>query len=304
MRIINPTSPLRYPGGKSKIVNFVKAIFRENGLMDAHYAEPYAGGAAVALSLLYSEYVEAIHINDKSRSIYAFWHSVVHNTDAFVRLVETTEVTMAEWHRQKSIQQSKDTCDLLSLGFSTFFLNRTNRSGIISGGMIGGHAQSGTWKLDARFIKQPLIERIRKIGRYRRRIKVYNLDAVEFLTDIFPSLPSKKFLNLDPPYYVKGQCLYDNFYEHQDHESIAKIMVKLNDRWIVTYDNVQEIIEMYPEFQRRTYGLTYTAGTKQKSTEIMIFSRGLKIPRDEQITALRIDPIADWHGKVDTLRTI
>jgi DNA adenine methylase len=278
-----PESPLRYPGGKRRIVNFVKALFRENNLMDGHYAEPYCGGAGVALSLLFQEYSRKIHINDKSRSIYAFWHSVVHDSENFISLIDKTKISMKEWHRQREVQKVKETADLLSLGFSTFFMNRTNRSGIIAGGVIGGLKQDGKWKLDVRYDKKSLIERVKKIAKYRRRISVYNLDAIDFIQNILPTIPSPSLLNLDPPYYIKGQSVYDNFYEHDDHIEIAKVVSRLDSPWIATYDNVSEIVGMYKRFRQRTYDLSYTAGTKQIGTEIMIFGKGVRIPSKQEI---------------------
>lgn len=279
-------SPLRYPGGKRKIANFVKLIFKENHLMDAQYAEPYAGGASVALSLLFSEYASAIHINDKSRSIYAFWHSVLNRTEDLIDRIQSTDVTIDEWERQRAIQVSKESADLLDLGFSTFYLNRTNRSGIISAGVIGGRSQTSKWKLDVRFIKSSLVDRIRRIGRYRRRISIYNADATDFVKFAFLPIKEPKFLNLDPPYYEKGQCLYDNFYEHGDHVQIARLVKSLKCKWMVTYDNVPSITDLYGSFRQKTYGLSYTAGPKHRGTEIMIFSKGLLIPETSTISNL------------------
>lgn len=280
-----PSSPLRYPGGKSKIANYIKLIFDFNGL-NGHYAEPYAGGAGVALNLLFSEYARKIYINDKSRSIFAFWHSVVHENERLAMAIETATVTMDEWHRQKDIQRNRESADIFELGYSTFFMNRTNRSGIIGGGVIGGLNQSGVWKLDVRFGRQKLAERIRKIGRYKNRIAVTNLDAIDFITDVVPTLPAKSLLNLDPPYYLKGQCVYDNFYNHDDHVAIAAIVTKLAGNWIVTYDNVEAISELYKNFRQTEYGLTYTAGTKQRGTELMIFSENLRVPEVNSISSM------------------
>lgn len=284
---VSPASPLRYPGGKRKITTFVKALFRVNKLLDAHYAEPYAGGASVALSLLFSEYARTIHINDKNRSIYAFWHSVIHQTEDLAKLIEEKPVTMEEWHRQKAVQAQKSTSDLLALGFSTFFLNRTNRSGIIAAGVIGGLNQSGKWKLDARYKKADLIERIRKIGRYRRRISVYNLDAIDFLRSKYPEISSPKLLNLDPPYYVKGQQLYDNFYDHEDHVKIASVVSELDGPWIATYDDVPAIRNIYADFRQKRFDLSYTAGLKQRGNELMIFGKDVVIPENIDIVSLR-----------------
>lgn len=272
-------TPLRYPGGKSKLAKFIQLIFEENRLLDGHYVEPYAGGAGIAFSLLFHEYATHVHINDLNRSVYAFWHSVLNETDNLCRLISDTPVTVSEWQRQKSIQNDLSNQSLLQLGFSTFFLNRTNRSGIISGGIIGGLQQFGEWKIDARYNKDALIARISKIARYRNRISLYNKDAIEFLTEITGTLPEKSLIYLDPPYYVKGQALYQNHYLHQDHVNLAFLVRRqLRQRWIVSYDHVQEIEQLYQDVRKITYHLSYSAADRYKGSEIIFFSDDLIIP--------------------------
>ena len=152
-------TPLRYPGGKKRLAPVVMRLLEVNGLKDIEYAEPYAGGASMALTLLFEEYASAIHINDLSRPVYAFWHTVLNEADELCRRIDRVKVTMREWHRQHKIYEQRETADLADLGFAAFFLNRTNRSGIIGGGVIGGKGQGGDWKLDARFTKADLIRR-------------------------------------------------------------------------------------------------------------------------------------------------
>ena len=226
------SSPLRYPGGKAQLANFVKLIYRQNNLLDGHYVEPYAGGASVALALLFHEDASEIHITDLSKSVYAFWHSVLNETESLCDLIRDTAVTVEEWNRQKEIQGQVETAPLLELGFSTFFLNRTNRSGIINGGIIGGKDQDGEWKIDARFNKATLIARIKKIARYRRRINLYNKDASDFLRVILPTLPVTTLVNLDPPYFVKGQGLYEDYYQPEDHADVARLVSQITQPWI------------------------------------------------------------------------
>jgi DNA adenine methylase len=273
-------TPLRYPGGKSRLTKYIKAIFEQNALLDGHYVEPYAGGAAVGLGLLFHEYVSCIHINDLNRSIYSFWYSVLNETQRLCRLISTTPVTMRNWKRQKYIQTHPDEFDILSVGFSTFFLNRTNRSGIISGGVIGGKDQTGAWGLDARFNQKELVSRVEQIADYRHRIHLYNLDAADLITKVLPLLPSKSLVYLDPPYYVKGVGLYDSYYEHEDHVELARIIPRYmtHQKWIVSYDNVSEVRRLYRAYRHRTYSLAYSAGERYRSTEIMFFCDSLKIP--------------------------
>lgn len=272
-------TPLRYPGGKAKLTSFLKLVFEENNLLDGHYVEPYAGGAGIALALLYQSYVKTIHLNDLNQAVYAFWHSVLNNNDALCKLIRDTPVTMDEWHKQKEVMLNPEQYDTVALGFATFFLNRTNRSGILMGGVIGGKGQSGDWKLDVRFNKPDLINRIEKLALYRSRIKLYNLDAAYLISDVLPRLPANTLVYLDPPYYVKGKGLYQNHYTHDDHKAIAKLVQKeIKLPWIVSYDYAPEIMEMYTKSRGIVYGLNYSAQEKYEGMEAMFFSKKLVIP--------------------------
>ena len=275
-------SPLRYPGGKLKVVDYIKKMFEVNDLMDGTYIEPYAGGASVALTLLFSEYANRIKINDIDRSIYAFWHSVLEETEGLCRLITDTPVTMDTWAQQREVQVRKKDAELLELGFSTFFLNRTNRSGILSGGVIGGKEQTGKWKIDARYNKKDLIERIESVAEYGDRIELTSMDAVALIKHI--RRPSEKtFCYLDPPYYVKGRDLYLNYYNDDDHRAIAKAIKKYKGKWIISYDAVPFISDLYKEYRQKEYYLSYSAGNPAKGKEIVVYSDGLVIPEAEVV---------------------
>lgn len=272
------STPLRYPGGKGKFAHFVKEVFEANELLDGHYVEPYAGGAGVALELLLHEYASIIHINDFDPAIFFFWEAVVSHTEEISRLIYDTPVTMDNWYKCREILEDLHNHDPLHVALATFFLNRTNRSGILKAGVIGGKSQSGKWKLDARFNKEDLVKRIQLIGRYRDRINVYNLDAVELLTKTVPTLPEKTLVYLDPPYYVKGSGLYRNFYNHDDHVEIGEVMSSVKHPWLVSYDNSDEIKQIYSRYRQTEYFLSYTAQDKKKGSEVMIFGPTIKIP--------------------------
>lgn len=273
-------SPLRYPGGKGKVADYFKQIFKDNLLYDGVYIEPYAGGASVALSLLFNEYASKIIINDIDRSIYSFWHSVLNKPEEICKLINDTPVNMETWHKQKVIQKNKAKYGLLKVGFATFFLNRTNRSGILNAGVIGGQEQTGNWKIDARFNKKDLISRIQKIASYSKRIELHNSDAVELVKSLKKTLPQKSLFYFDPPYYVKGKDLYLNYYQDNDHKQIATEIGKLNkQKWIVTYDSVPSIKNLYTDFRQVKYSLNYSAAQAGKGEELMIFSDNLFIAR-------------------------
>lgn len=271
-------SPLRYPGGKTKLTEYVKALFRHNRLMGGHYVEPYAGGASVALELVVQEFVEKAHINDLDRSVWAFWHSVLNDSDRLCALIENVEVNMETWEEQRAVQEQKETADTLALGFSTFFLNRTNRSGILRAGVIGGKQQTGNFKIDARFRKDELITRIRLIAEHSDRIELYQLDAVELLQTVVPGLPDRTLVYLDPPYYVKGGDLYEHHYQHKDHAAVAAAALGIRQHVMVSYDDVPQIRELYQDLQYVSYSLSYTAQNRYRGTEAIFLGDSLECP--------------------------
>jgi DNA adenine methylase len=278
-RLIHFT-PLRYPGGKAKLAAFVKKLMEKNQLLDGEYVEPYAGGAAIALELLFQEYVARIHINDVSRPVHAFWKAVLDHTDALSKLVMDTPLSVKVWDKQRRIMENPGDHDTLALGFATFFLNRTNRSGILNGGIIGGRDQTGPWKIDARYNAPELVNRIRAIADMRERIKLTRQDALKFLKAGAGKWPLKTLVYLDPPYYVKGRDLYYDFYDAEDHAGVAEFVRTriTNQKWIVSYDNAPTIRALYKGSPHVVYNISYSARSASQGSEVMFFCDGLKVP--------------------------
>lgn len=278
-------SPLRYPGGKNKLSAFIAKICIDNSI-NGLYVEPYAGGASVALFLLFEGFVNKIIINDKDRSIYAFWHSVLNRPKELCELIDNTEVNLENWYKLKEVQKLKNKVDLLHLGFSTLFMNRTNRSGIITGGPIGGYEQLGDYKIDCRFNKEEIKQRILKIASRKKDIKLYRKDALK-LIDIVEEKSNQDniVIYFDPPYYLKASSLYMNHYENDNHKTVCDRIKEIsNIQWIVSYDNVLEIKNLYSDFDKKEYSFNHTAYKIREGKEILFFSHNLKKPE-----------IGDWN---------
>ena len=283
MRSRNP-SPLRYPGGKSALAGTLEAILYGNGLQGGSFIEPFAGGAGAALKLLMGGHVQRIVINDVDRAIFSFWKAILKATDQFIEKVQNTPLTIDEWNRQREIYQSRGRVRFLDLGFATFFLNRCNRSGIVStGGPIGGKKQLGEWKLDARFNRAKLIERIEEIASYEEQIVIRNDDAVDLLRNLDSTLGrGRRLIFADPPYYVKGRELYLNHFSEEAHLQLSKKLVKRKRQdWVLTYDDVPEVRKLYAGLDLTPYNLRYSAHLNSKSGgEIMITPPGMEVPDD------------------------
>jgi DNA adenine methylase len=273
-------SPLRYPGGKAPFAPFIAKVMEVNGVVGGHYLEPYAGGAGVALDLLFQGHASHIHINDADPAVYAFWLSVTRHSDELLALLASTPITIQEWFKWRSVLREDCKASLIEKGFATLFMNRTNRSGILKAGVIGGKEQAGAYKLDARFKKDVIASRIQEIAKRSQDITVYSEDSLALLKRCKEFLPQASLIYLDPPYYVKGKGLYRNYYEHDDHVAIAKtIKAKgFKRNWVVSYDNANEIREMYQLVNTKTYGLNYTAQRRYVGSEVMFFSSDLIVP--------------------------
>jgi DNA adenine methylase len=248
-------------------------LFYENNLLGVSYAEPYAGGAGLALRLLFEEYVNKIYINDFDRSIYAIWHSIINDSEEFCNWIADVDISVDNWHIYKDIQKKSDEYDLFELAKSTFFLNRTNVSGVIKGGIIGGVEQRGKYKIDVRFNKDDLINKICKIASFRNRIFVSNLDGIAFIK----KMDKKRediFIYLDPPYYKKASDLYMNFYLEKDHENLSRHVRNINKRWMISYDNQDFILNLYAQERKVLYNLSQCASNRV-GNEILIFSEGI-----------------------------
>lgn len=271
-------SPLRYPGGKSQLIPFVIELMRANALFYGEYAEPFAGGAGIAVKLLLDEYVSRIYLNDFDPAIYALWHSILNSTDELCKRIEDCDVSIDEWHRQREIYFNPKKKKLVDKGFATLFLNRTNRSGIIQAGVIGGLNQDGGYKLDCRFNKGDLVRKIQRIGNRRDQIQLSCLDAGVFVQEVLPESHQKTLVNLDPPYYKKGCDLYANFYQPSDHALLAKAVAKIKRRWMVTYDDAPEIRALYAKYPLYGTKLNYSAQVKRLGTELLVLDPKLAPP--------------------------
>ncbi|MDM1506452.1 DNA adenine methylase [Myroides odoratimimus] len=277
-------SPLRYPGGKTSLYDFLKKALKVNNIVDGVYVEAFAGGAGAALKLLMLENVYQIYLNDKDEMIYKFWYSILNHTDEFIQLIRNCELSCEEWEYRKEVLKSKELRSQLTdleVGFSTFYLNRCNRSGILKAGMIGGNKQQGKWKLDARFNKEDLIKKIEKIARYKERIKIYNLDAISFIKKVEKEFLGRKdvLFYLDPPYVEQGQGLYNVFFTENDHKKLAQFLQKETKlKWLVSYDDHPLVHSIYKEVSKNIFEFNYFANRTKVGRELVICSKKSKMP--------------------------
>ena len=283
-------SPLRYPGGKGKLAPFMGLMINKMNIKNGTYIEPFAGGAGGALMLLMEGYVDDIVINDYDKAIYSVWRAIISEPENLVDRILDTPINIDEWKKQKEIYVEQNKKYSLDLAFATFFLNRTNRSGILKGGPIGGFEQTGNYGIDARYNAEKLVERIRAVAKYKKHIKVYNKEIVSFIESVLPNYGQNSMTYFDPPYFNKGPELYKNFFDKEDHAKIAQLILNgVPGNWIITYDDTPEIIELYKQQCIRRYDLNYSAANTGKSSEVIVFNDNKFCPTNQELLNQKIN---------------
>lgn len=278
--MINNLSPLRYPGGKAVLAKCLRQIIYDNSLQGCIYVEPFAGGAGAAVDLLSSGHVDRIVVNDADKAIYCLWKSIINHSDELIERILETPITIEEWKKQRETYRSGRRHKQLDFGFSAFYLNRCNRSGIIkNAGPIGGIEQKGKWKLNARFNREDLANRVRELASFEDRIIVTNEDAVSLLyrmEDVAGK--GKRFIYADPPYYIKGAELYLSHFQEKDHAELAAALNKSIDSWVLSYDDVPQTRKLYLGQTVLPFSLRYSAHhSSNEGDEILVAPSRVKI---------------------------
>ena len=260
-------TPLRYPGGKSRLAKKFEIICKTNNI-DV-YIEPYAGGCGTGLYLLANKIIKQIVINDIDPLIYSFWYSVFNYNKKFIDMIYNTDITMDNWYKYKEVIKNHSEYDKFTVGFANFFMNRTNRSGIIKAGVMGGKTQAGKYKLDARFNKSELINKIYNIGLFKDRMSLYNIDAVDIMQNV--DYNKHTLIYIDPPYYNKADSLYNYYYQKNEHKALSEVILELNNLWILSYDNNEYIRHLYNNSNQAVCSMYYST-SHQNQDELFIYN--------------------------------
>lgn len=272
---LDPASPLRYPGGKALLTAYVSGVIEENLLSGCTLYEPYAGGASVSLELLRLGFVANAVLVERDPLVYAFWWCVFNETDYLCDAVETCPVTIETWHALKltKIVADPHVCEftLLQLGVAGLFFNRTNFSGILGAGPIGGVSQESKYKINCRFNKQKLIRQIKAVAKFSDRVDVQFGDAIKFMRDNAEQISTGfSFVYIDPPYYLQGKKLYRHSYTDNDHMALADFIRRQAYPWLLSYDDHPRIRELYADSPMQPIYLDYKVKSNRTAQELVI----------------------------------
>lgn len=258
-------SPLRYPGGKGKMLKQLEPLFPDKV---STMVEPFAGEASASLAMLFAGRADRIILNDLDPGVYAFWTAVLNSTDKLLNALKSIYGTREEFLKAKEILSNPTDYSSMELSAAFLVANQLAFSGITKAGIAGDYQRRWNYKKVA--------DRIQKIAAYKDSITVMNKDALEVIEEYYWN--EKTFLFVDPPYVLQGKRLYREWYEADDHMKLADLINNLTLSYpgcakiIVTYDACKTTEELYDfPFARKIYmERKYSCGCKHNAhLEIM-----------------------------------
>ena len=272
-------NPLRYPGAKSKLYEYVRDLLGQENLHNCTFIEPFAGSCALSLKLLENGDIGHAIVNERDPLIYSFWVSVFEHTDELIDLIENTPITLDQWYHYADYRKPENLFGktIVEKGFAGLFLNRTNFSGILNANPLGGKAQSSQYTIDCRFNREKLTTSVRQLSLFADKITVCNQDALDFMKHRLKNRkPNSFFVYIDPPYYKAGPELYRYYYTYDDHRALANYIKPKAFPWLISYDDAPEIHELYETSTFVDLHMDYSVHTSRKGSELLISN--LEIP--------------------------
>lgn len=292
---MKPTpTPLRYPGGKAWLAHYVEKFISFNKLEVDTLVEPFAGGAAVSITLLQKSIIEQAYISEIDPLIVAFWEATLNRTEELIEIVLSMSVDLETWHYMRGYLQEKSTTnlDVVELAAAFLFLNRTSYSGIIKAGPLGGKDQRSRYKINCRFNKPRIAKKIEAIGELKGRLNVIKSDGLELMEKMASSRFESIVFYVDPPYYGAGKDLYRHYFTDKEHIELSVFLESVDKPWLLSYDNADFIKELYKHKTKSPIYTDYQSGHFKKGVKELLISNYLIPPLAPEVT------LSKWQSNV------
>mgnify|MGYP001440887376 CR=1 FL=1 len=271
---------IRYPGGKSKLrAEILKQLDKQiylGGSKIIEYREPFFGGGSIGLKFLeMNPYIHKAWINDKDVGVASLWTSVMRYHDELKRKVVNFVPSVDIFYQYKDILLSNQPMDVVELGFMKLAVHQMSFSGlgVMAGGPIGGKTQLGNYTIDCRWSADYICNKINKYHALFSRTNMYNniCSSFNFEKVLEDDIDDNALVYIDPPYYVKGNDLYIVKFEKSDHMRLAELLKCAKYRWLLSYDDCEEVRELYNWAVIQPVGVNYTIKTSRNKSEVLIF---------------------------------
>ncbi len=264
-------SPLRYPGSKKRLAPLIVDIVRRHDF--DLFVEPFAGGAYIGLFMAKNNLAKKVVLGESDPLVASFWKALFGQNRQLAQRVRELEISIGEWRRIREWRPETT----LDKAIKCLYLNRTNYSGILKAGPLGGKGQSGPYDIGCRFDKEKIARRIEALGSLGERVEVIRADYRETLAK---TEGQKRFIYLDPPYYEKGHLLYNDYFGQNDHIELRDVLARIEDAWLLSYDEAPDIKRFYEGFPMESFALYHSATKlcdRPKKRELLISNRPLAL---------------------------
>ena len=279
-------TPLRYPGGKTWLLDYVKAFARFHKLSSTTIVEPYGGSASISVGLIRSQLVTDATVCERDPLIVAFWNVAIHRNEELIEYLSSLEINMETWYglrRYLDLEKTNLQNELEAAGAFLFF-NRTNYSGIIKGGPLGGKKQLSKYKLNCRFNKGRIADKIRSLKALEDKLKIIQIDGLEYMKNHALQSPDNVFFYVDPPYYGAGKDLYRFYFTDFDHQQLSAFLTGTEIPWLLSYDDAEFIRNLYQKKSNLPVYTDYQSGHLRRGVKELLISNYVIPPASPNVT--------------------
>lgn len=276
-------SPLRYPGGKSRIWEHLAAQYTQAplGELDAEiWFEPFAGGLGAGLKMLQESIIGELWFCEANRGLGALWGELVANPTALIDTVSSLPERMSldVYQEALAVLAAPDSYPQLQVAVAALVVNRCSRSGMVTPttGPIGGKQQDGKYRVGDRWNLPRTISTLEKLAPLTRYMRFVGPDGISALAGLPNSgFAEEVFVFADPPYVGAGQRLYQHGLDESGHRALADALHDLDEtHWVLAYDEAPLVRELYEGLHIQEYTLHHTANRSKSGAELLIYGPG------------------------------
>jgi DNA adenine methylase len=283
----------RYPGGKSKLKDVIIPQLNLYANNDIEYREPFFGGGGIGLDFLNCHpKLHNIWINDKDTGIACLWTSVIQFPEYLKQKVKNFIPSISQFDEfKKELTQNSlfpmQQNEIVEHGFKKLAIHQMSYSGLgtKSGGPLGGRRgliQSVKYPINCRWSPTYICKKIDKIHTQlsRHTIKNQSCTCLDFENIISDN--TNALIYLDPPYYIKGNSLYQCGLTVEDHQRLARLLKQSRHLWVLSYDDCEEIKKLYDwahiqPINNVNYTITKSRQSPKIKSELLIYPRNFTL---------------------------
>lgn len=242
------------------------------------YYEPFFGSGSIGFKVLEElDTDRRVSISDIDPGIVSLWKAVHESPDELCSRIKSFTPNVDDFY---SFQETDGTDKSLTVenGFKKLALHQMSYSGLgaKAGGPIGGREQRGAYKIDCRYNVPTLTKNIGKLHTLMSRFKDLTIECKPVFSSLESIQRANSIVYLDPPYYVQGGALYANNMNVFEHQELAKRLNAAEYEWVLSYDDVEPIRQLYSWAKVTNLEAIYTlapAKNKRLATNELIITK-------------------------------